>query len=291
MKRRENSLEKPEIPGYTLLSCCGSGTGSEVWLGMDRRLNLQAVRLVSKTREETVLTAERRGVGLYRSLGGVHANLLRILDFGETADYLYSVTEPADNIRGDYGRYEPDTLAVRMRYGKLTFSSVLECLDAVLAGMRFLHERNMAHCDLKPENILFVNGMPKIGDPGLVSPLGVRSPGGTAGFRPPWPASGKECDIHAFGKMVYMLCTRKNPQSFPEIPEQCDLAAIMPLNEIALGCCESSPDRRFRDADEIRRELSRCSPAGRHFRTCAGRNRRADSIRTGSRSAGRAGAG
>ena len=257
MKRREKPLGKPGIPGYTLLCRCGSGTGSEVWLGMDRRRNLQAVRLVSKTQAARVLTAERRGIWLSRSLGGAQANLLRILDSGETADYLYSVTAPADNIRRDYGRYEPDTLAGRMKYGKLTYRAVLQCLDAVLAGMLFLHERNMAHCDLKPENILFVNGVPKIGDPGLVSPSGVRSPGGTAGFRPPWPASGKECDIHAFGKMIYMLCTRKNPQSFPEIPERCDLAAIMPLNEIALGCCESRPDRRFRDADEIRCELSR----------------------------------
>ena len=257
MKRREKPLEKPEIPGFTLLSCCGSGTVSNVWLGMDRRRNLLAVRLVSKHWDPALLKAERRGVVLYRSLGGKHANLVKILDFGETPDYLYSVTEPADNISRVTGRYEPDTLSVRMKYRKLTFCGVMKCLHAVLEGMRYLHERNMAHCDLKPENILFVNGVPKIGDPGLVSPLGVRSPGGTAGFRPPWPASGKECDIHAFGKMIYMLCTRENPQRFPEIPERCDLSAFMPLNEIALGCCESRPDRRFLNADEIRRELSR----------------------------------
>ena len=284
MKRHDTSLKKPKIPGYTLLFCCGAGTGSEVWLGMDRRQNLLAVRLVSKTHDPALLTAERRGAVLYRSLAGWHANLMRILDFGETADYLYSVTEPADNISGAYGRYEPDTLARRMKSGKMAFHAVLQCLNAVLAGMRYLHERNIAHCDLKPENILFVHGVLKIGDPGLVTFLGVRSSGGTEGFRPPWPASGKECDIHAFGKMIYMLCTRKNPQSFPEIPEQCDLAAFMPLNEIALGCCENRPERRFRDADEIRRELSRLQPGGTaHFRICAGRNRRADSIRRGSR--------
>ena len=257
MKRCERQLEKPSIPGFTLLSCCGFGTVSEVWLATDRRRNLQAVRLVSKNRSPELLKAERRGVVLYRSLCGDHANLLRILDFGETPDYLYSVTEPADNISRAGGRYEPDTLSGRMKYCKLTIGGVMKYLQAILEGMGHLHDRNMAHCDLKPENILFVNGVPKIGDPGLVSPLGLRSAGGTAGFRPPWPASGMECDIHAFGKMIYMLCTRENPQRFPEIPERCDLSAFMPLNEIALGCCESRPDRRFLNADEIRRELSR----------------------------------
>lgn len=257
MKKRKMGPGVPEIPGFTLLSCCGSGTVSKVWLGMDRRRNLLAVRLVAKTENAALLRAERRGASLYRSLDAGHVNLLRILDSGETAVHLYCITDPADNVRAGSGSYEPDTLAGRMAHGGLTFRAVLRSLDAILAGMGYLHEHGLAHCDLKPENILFVRGVLKIGDPGMVSPAGVRSPGGSAGFRPPWPATGKECDIYAFGKMIYMLCTRENPVRFPEIPEQCDLAAFMPLNEIALGCCERDPKRRFRDAAEIRRALNR----------------------------------
>lgn len=293
MKRQKMPTEKPEIPGFTLLSCCGTGKVSKVWLGMDRRRNMHAIRLVSKTLDPALLTAERRGLRLYRLQGGEHANLMKILDFGETTDHLYSIMDPADNISLEHGCYEPDTLAGRMKY-QMPFHVVLQYLDAVLAGMMHLHERDLAHCDLKPENILFVDRVLKISDPGLVLPSGMRSSGGTAGFRPPWPASGKECDIYAFGKMIYMLCTREDPQSFPEIPERFDLAAFMPLNEIALGCCESDPNRRFRDAEEIRRELNqvRCSPSIRYFRICAsGRNKRAGSARTGSRWESPAGAG
>lgn len=257
MEKRKISSETPEIPGFTLLSCCGSGTACKVWLGMDRRRKLQAVRLVSKTENAALLSAERRGIMLYRSPGAGHVNLLKILDAGETADHLYCITDAADNIRAGSGGYEPDTLAGRISRGSLTFRAVLRCLDAILAGMGHLHEHGLAHCDLKPENILFVRGVLKIGDPGMVSSAGVRSPGGSAGFRPPWPATGKECDIYAFGKMIYLLCTREDPRRFPEIPEQCDLAAFMPLNEIALGCCERDPKRRFLDAGEIRRALNR----------------------------------
>ena len=265
MEKRKMTSGVPEIPGLTLLSCCGSGTVSEVWLGMDRRRKLQAVRLVSKTRNEIRLNAERQGVKLYRSLGAGHANLLRILDSGETAEHLYCITDPADNIRAGSGSYEPDTLEARMKYGSLTFRAVLRCLDAILAGMGYLHEHGMAHCDLKPENILFVRGVLKIGDPGLVSPAGSRCPGGSAGFRPPWPATGKECDIYAFGKMIYLLCTRENPLRFPEIPEQCDLAAFMPLNKIALRCCERDPVHRFRNAGDIRLALHRTRPGRSSF--------------------------
>ena len=257
MEKRKKTSGVPEIPGLSLLSCCGSGTVSEVWLGMDRRRNLQAVRLVAKTGNAALLRTERRGVNLYRSLGSGHVNLLKILDSGETADHLYCITDAADNLRAGSGSYEPDTLSGRMVLGNLTFRAVLRCLDAILAGLSHLHEHGLAHCDLKPENILFVRGVLKIADPGMVSPADMRSPGGSAGFRPPWPATGKECDIYAFGKMIYLLCTREDPRRFPEIPEQCDLAAFMPLNEIALGCCERDLKRRFRDAAEIRRALNR----------------------------------
>ena len=257
MEKGKMTSGMPEIPGLTLLSCCGSGTVSEVWLGMDRRRKLQAVRLVSKTENAALLRTERRGVKLYSSLGAGHVNLLKILDSGETADHFYCITDPADNLRAGSGSYEPDTLAGRLKYGRLPFRAVLRCLDAILAGIGYLHEHGMAHCDLKPENILFVRGVLKIGDPGMVSLAGMRSPGGSAGFRPPWPATGRECDIYAFGKMIYLLCTREDPRRFPEIPEQCDLAAFMPLNEIALGCCERDPKRRFRDTAEIRRTLNR----------------------------------
>ena len=247
----------PEIPGFTLLERCGRGSAGEVWLGYDRKKKLQAVRMVSKRRNPVLAAAERRGVQLYRPYSGRQANLMKILEVGETADYLYCITEPADNISRERGCYVPDTLERRLESGRLTSAEILNCLKSILDGICYLHERRISHGDLKPENILFVNGVLKIGDPGLVSSLDSYCSGGSAGFRPPWNARGKECDIYAFGKMIYMLCTQENPRHFPEIPEQCDLSEFMPLNEIALRCCEYSPRRRFRDAGEIRQALDR----------------------------------
>jgi len=259
-------MELPKIPGITLLEKCGSGTAGEVWLGTDRHRTLQAVRLVSKKRDPALLAAERRAMSRYRPLSSQHANLMKILGTGETDGYLYSITEPADNICGGSGRYEPDTLDRRLKNRKLTSADIMFWLEEILNGVQYLHKRNVAHGDLKPENILFVDGVLKIGDPGLVAPADRYCSAGTAGFRPPWNAKGKECDIYAFGKMVYMLCTKESPLRFPEIPAQCDLFAFMPLNEIALGCCERNPRRRFRDTDEIRRALKQVRIASPTFR-------------------------
>lgn len=245
----------PVVPGYHLTECCGCGASSAVWLGTDRELRPRAIRLTHKKRSRTLLEMERRGVALYRSLNGKHENLMNILDAGETSDYLYSVMEPADNLRRGGGTYEPDTLAGKLRLKNAAAADIMTYLNSVLAGMAYLHGRNIYHGDLKPENLLFVNGILKIGDPGLTAEGTIRPSGGTAGFRPPWLATGTECDIYAFGKLIYILCTNQDPLRFPDIPQRCSLKAVMPLNEIALGCCEKDARKRFQDADEIRHAM------------------------------------
>lgn len=254
--KMNDSESGPVVPGYHLTECCGCGASSAVWLGTDRKRRSLAIRLTHKKRSGRLLEMERRGVALYRSLNGKHENLMNILDAGETPDYLYSVMEQADNLRGG-GQYEPDTLAGKLRREKAADADIMTYLNSVLAGMAYLHDRNIYHGDLKPENLLFVNGILKIGDPGLTADGTVRPSGGTAGFRPPWQATGKECDIYAFGKLIYVLCTNQDPQRFPDIPERCSLKTVMPLNEIALECCEKDARKRFHDADEIRHTMNR----------------------------------
>lgn len=251
----------PVIPEFHLTCCCGRGSSSEVWLGTDRRGFRRAVRIVSKRRQPALLEAERKAIALYRSRAGTHSHLLEILDAGETAEYLYCVTEPADNCCRSKCVYEPDTLAKRMRHHAWTMQTVCSYVDALLAGVEQLHSGNIAHHDLKPENILFVRNVLKIADPGLVSGSEAKSIGGTAGFRPPWNATGKECDIYAVGKLIYMLCTGEGPDRFPEIPDHCDFGRFFPLNEISLCCCERNPLLRFRNISEIRCAFDRIRTA------------------------------
>ena len=251
-----NCIKPPRIPGFTLLCRCGKGGSSEVWLGKDPAGGRYAIRLVSRDRDPVLADMEREAVALYRT-AGKHVHLLNILHAGETPNYFYCVMEPADNICPGTGRYKPDTLAQRLVRGTDDQSAALDHLEAIAAGLEQLHGQNIVHTDLQPANILFVRGVLKIADPGSVSKSGSLLRGGTAGFRPPWNASGTERDIYALGILIYMLWTHEDPDRFPDIPPSCDLKDFLPLNKISLGCCEKEKRIRFHQVSDVRRELSR----------------------------------
>lgn len=248
--------KNPEIPDFKLTECCGRGTAGEVWLGRDSQSTLRAVRLIRKQNHRALLQKERQGILLYLNLRGKNDHLLEIFSFGETEEFLYCIMEPADNIADSNGHYAPDTLAERINSRKENADTLLH-LDAILSGVEQLHSQNIFHGDLKPENILFVKNVLKIADPGLAAPADMIPAGGSAGFRPPWNADGMECDIYAVGKLIYMLCTHESPARFPDIPEKYDLKKFLPLNEIALRCCERNPRFRFRSMAEVHQAFDR----------------------------------
>ena len=291
MKSGIDRIPVPHIPGFALDCRCGQGGSSEVWLGKDRSGRRRAVRLVSRKRDPALLAREREALSLYRAAGD-HANLLKILDSGETADYLYSVTEAADNFL-PVGGYVPDTLARRIGLRTGNLRTVLNDLDSITAGVEQLHRRDLVHGDLHPGNILFVRGVLKVADPGLVARSDSVPCGGTSGFRPPWEAAGVECDIYAVGKLIYLLCTHEDPDRFPDLPRSCDLEEILPLNEIALRCCEREGGTRFRHISELRRELecARKYMDRRETVIFSAWNRSACSVRTAARSGRPAAAG
>lgn len=254
MRTGKNRGRGPHIPGLTLLCRCGKGRSSEVWLGETPAGQRYAVRLVSKEKNQALADMERKSVSLYRTAER-HAHLLNVLLADETPEYFYCVMEAADNIRPGSERYEPDTLARRLDRRSDDRRTALNHLEAIAAGLEQLHGQHIVHTDLQPENILFVHGVLKIADPGSVSQSGSVPRGGTAGFRPPWNASGTERDIYALGKLIYMLWTHEDPDHFPDIPRCCDLKGFLPLNEISLCCCEREKRIRFHQVAEVRREL------------------------------------
>ena len=62
-----------------------------------------------RSREQ--IEAEKNAISLYRNVANRHENLLDILYIGKTNEYLYYVTELADDTGDVQSRYNPDTLA------------------------------------------------------------------------------------------------------------------------------------------------------------------------------------
>ncbi len=76
-----------------------------------------------------------------------HPNIVDIFSFGELPDgSSYFVME---QLRGE-------TLAQRLRRGRLAFGECLEILDGVIRGLEAAHDKGIIHRDLKPDNVFLV---------------------------------------------------------------------------------------------------------------------------------------
>lgn len=248
----------PYIPDFNIVEQCGQGGSSTVWLGVDYDGIRRAIRIIDlvRGRSREQIEAEKNAISLYRNVANRHENLLDILYIGKTNEYLYYVTELADDTGDVQSRYNPDTLAYRIYAHKLSKEEMLNCISEILDGVEQLHVNGIAHHDLKPENILFLHGRLKIGDPGLMAPILEPAHGGTTGFRPTWnDADGIAADIYAIGKIIYCLYSGMDASDFPVLPSGLKLRKVAALNRIALKCCSESPERRYKNVAQIQCDI------------------------------------
>ncbi len=263
--------QKPQIPNFTITDFCGRGATSEVWIGIDRDGIRRAIKIMDLAKEDKreIIEYENSAIALYRNLVHRHKGLLNIYYFGKTGDYVYYVTELADNAALTPNRYEPDTLGRRLKRHRFDFNECVDAISRIVDAVSFLHANGVAHRDLKPENILFVHGDLQIADPGLVCPAELPSHGsGTTAYMPPWPCSAMQCDIYAVGKLLYSMYSGNPPHEYPSLPPEADLREIRRLNAIALRCC-SGEDSSYRNMDEVHQDLKQLTEQTRRERQSA----------------------
>jgi serine/threonine protein kinase len=134
---------------------------------------------------------------------------------------------------------------------------VAECLriGCVLAeALSFLHQQGFTHRDIKPQNVIFVDGLPKLSDVGLVADIRpteqITTYVGSTGYAPPppEPPGTVQADIYAFGKVLYVISTGRDPDTFPDLSptllEKSGGQEFLLLNAIIARACQ--PDRKHR---------------------------------------------
>ena len=84
-------MEKPDIPDFRIISCCGSGAYGDVWVADDRDGIRRAVKVLKKERLTNlgVLGREEKALRLFRSRVPEHPNIVRRFHTGETGPLLY----------------------------------------------------------------------------------------------------------------------------------------------------------------------------------------------------------
>jgi len=117
---------------------------------------------------------------------------------------------------------------------------------------------------VKPGNVVYVNGQPRLADPGLVASLGhASSLVGTLGYLPPEGPGQSAADIYSLGKVLYEAATGMDRQAFPELPSAARDEELGPtfrnFNRILHIVCANNPDNRYPSATALAEDLERVS--------------------------------
>jgi TonB family protein len=187
-----------------------------------------AIKIVIGNPEETAGQLER-----WKLASGLsHPNLLRIFAMGRSetlgVPFIYLVTEYADE---DLSQVIPGR--------PLTVGEARETMEPALNAIEYIHSQGFVHGGLKPANFMAVDGRLKISSDSLcrVGPPGLS------------PAD----DVWSLGITLVEVLTQRREAVVPE-------TLPAPFLEIARGCLESDPSRRWTVA-EIAARLKPKAPA------------------------------
>lgn len=263
----------PDIPDFDLIRRIGKGGFGQVWLATNRATkHLRAVKVIPFQNSGRTDPAGREITSLTHLEAHVrrrHSNLVIIHHVAQTADYLFYVMDPADDISGspasDDADYQPATLESRLKAGPLPPEACWRCTGELLTGLACLHEAGIVHRDVKPSNCLFVEEVLKLADFGLVTKTDREiSRVGTWKYMPPDGHMDARADVYAAGLVIYEMITGRPAGRFPRLSKRASQVAHDPilrvLNRLALRACQPDPKRRFPDARAMLAEMQASDP-------------------------------
>lgn len=198
-----------------------------------------------------------------------HDHIATLIDFGQTADGGYLVT---DLLKGE-------VLNDRLkREHRLPLKEALRIAREIAAGLAFVHSHGIIHRDISPANIwLEPSGRVRLLGLGASRPaqslLNRLDESGTPGYLSPEQASGEEVtaasDLFSLGCLLYQMSTGEKPfrgeqstalaravifehpaaarQVNPDIPE--------PLDELISRLLAKMPSERPTSAEEVEERL------------------------------------
>jgi len=188
-----------------------------------------------------------------------HPGIVAVHDFGEAAGVYYLVMELVDgpNLR-------------ELMDQEMDPTQASEIVSQLCDALSYAHERGVVHRDIKPENVLLDRGgrvriadfgLAKLqrepargtatrtrrvlGTPQYMAPEQIRDPGSV----------DHRSDIFAIGVVFYEMLTGQLPVGRFPAPSELGRGDAA-LDDVVLRALESSRDRRFQSASEIRMALS-----------------------------------
>ncbi|SPE50337.1 Protein kinase/protein beta WD-40 repeat [Verrucomicrobia bacterium] len=283
-KPGKSSLVGERLGLYEVEELIGAGGMGEVYRARDQRLRravaLKVLRPESRLDPGRLARLEREA----RMLAALnHPNIAAIHGLEESAGKRFLVLELV----------EGETLAERLKGGRIPLEGTLVLCRQIAEGLEAAHEKGIVHRDLKPANIKITpEGKVKILDFGLAKEFReeglpvdlargptlteeITRPGaifGTASYMSPEQAKGKpvdkRADIWAFGCILYECLSGEKPfpgETATEIfaailtrdPDWQALPATTPwrVKDLLHRCVQKEPKDRLHDIADARIEM------------------------------------
>lgn len=257
---------------YKLIERVGLGGMAEVYRAEDKVLGRTVAVKVMLPQYAADPTFTKR----FRQEAASAANLqspyiVSIYDWGLDGETYYIVME---FLRGT------DLKTAIQERGAINQRKAAEIGSQVAQALSVAHEGGIIHRDIKPQNIMIQPdgnikvmdfGIARAGDAGLSQTATVL---GTAHYVSPEQAQGKDLtgasDIYSLGVVLYEAATGKLPfdgqdavsvavkqvKELPAAPSTINPNIDPNLEAIIMKALEKDPERRFKDASEMRRVLN-----------------------------------
>jgi serine/threonine protein kinase len=242
-------MDAPVTPGvqlgpYRIDALLGEGGMGHVFRATDTRLNRPVAIKICKQAFLDRFEQESRSIAAIS-----HPNVCTLYDVGPN----YLVMELV----------EGETLAVRLKRGKLSISDTLRFGAQIAEALAVAHARGIVHRDLKPANIMLTRSGVKVLDFGLAKTAtdpSVTVAGGVMGtplYMAPERLEGKEADfrsdIFALGLILAEMTTGKRSKTSENLPPD--------LDRVVNRCLEIDPDERWQSARDLKWELESIAQA------------------------------
>jgi len=251
-----------------LLRRIGRGGFGEVWLARNLTTDgLRAVKLVPLRGAASADPAGREIVSLSHLEQTARVrdpNLATIHHVGRTAEYLFYIMDPADDVSGAPAAcgeaYTPATLAARLAAGPVSNEDCVRWTSQLLSALACLHREGLVHRDVKPANCFFIGGELKLADFGLLA-QGDRTVSrvGTLAYMPPDGIIDTRADVYAAGLVIYEMLTGGPSHRFPSLQSRARTiladARLTVLNRLTIKACQLDRDARFPDAVDMLQTL------------------------------------
>lgn len=177
-----------------------------------------------------------------------HPNLVSLLDWGQSGEFVYLVTELVP------GR----TLRQELEHGPMLLEPWRELVNDLLLGLQHAHDRGVVHGDIKPDNILLPwHGRAKLVDFGLARRVlhpGLERFGGTPGYMAPEVLSShsasSQSDLYSAGVVLHEALFGRLPGAAVEVPD-----SHAQLARALAKMTSAQPEQRWDDAEEARQAL------------------------------------